>query len=90
MPMMLKLKIPKQNGGRTTLWLPLFLFWILLLPLFVLLFAVLLIAGTIASLAGYGKSGFLLVPLIFCSIWHLGGLMIDVESKDEKIFIEFV
>ena len=90
MPMMLKLKIPKQNGGRTTLWLPLFLIWILLLPLFILLFAVLLIAGLIAQIAGYGKSGFLLIPLIFSCLRNLGGLMIDVESKDEKIFIEFV
>ena len=88
-PMVLDMEIIHEKGKKIRLWLPLFLIWILLLPLFVLVFAVLVIAGIIAWITGYGRSVLAIIPLICESLWNLGGLKVDVEGEEEKVFIEF-
>ena len=63
-PVWMKLKFPRDGKKPFTLHIPLFIAWILLFIIFVLLLPIWLIIGVVAFLTGYGREGFLPVPLL--------------------------
>jgi hypothetical protein len=89
-PLLMKMKVPKKNRGRRTLYIPLFFAWILLFVLFVLILPIWLIASLAAYLMGYGWIGFIIVPLIVNTLWHLKGLEVDIQSPRESFCMKFL
>ena len=89
-PMWLKLKIPRKASKPTTLWLPLFLVWPLVLILFILLIPIWLIGITIAYTRGYGQYVLRLPTLLISTFWYLKGLTLNIRSRDEFIYFEFI
>ena len=89
-PFWLKMKIPRKEGRPVTLYLPVFLVGLLVLALFLLILPIWLLGSLILLLVGHGWFGFIALGLIFNTFWHLRGLEIDVESKDEMVYMKFI
>jgi hypothetical protein len=89
-PMILKIKIPKAGKEPTSLYLPLFLLYILLLPVCVLLLPFYLLVLLISMLKGYGKIVLMFIPMIGAILWNLQGLKIDVHDEDTDIYLSFI
>lgn len=90
MPMLLRLKGIDRKGKRFTLWLPLFLIYLILLPLLIIPLPFVLLAALIAWPFGYGCLVIQVYFSIFRLLGCLSGLKIDVESGDGNIFIKLV
>lgn len=86
-PLILQLRIKKRNRRSFNMWLPLFLIWLIALPLILLLTPVILLAALI--LWPMGKWKYILFPYIaiFKSIFCMSGLKIDIQSKDSTVLI---
>ena len=89
-PLFMKIRIPRKTKQPINLYLPIFLAWLLLFGLLLILLPFLLIGAVLAWHSGYGKLMLLLFPMIFDLLWHLNGLVVDVESGDDKIFMKFI
>lgn len=89
-PLWMQMKIPRREGREVTLYLPIFIGWILILALSLILFPVWLIATLVARVKGYGWIGFVFVVLLINTLWQLQGLIVDVESEDERIYMKFI
>ena len=89
-PMIMKIKIPREAGKPLTLYLPLFIAWLLLFAILLFFLPFLLVAALATWHRGYGKIMILSYPLLFSLLWNMHGLVIDVESKDETVFLSFI
>jgi hypothetical protein len=89
-PMFLKIKIPRQRGDILTLYVPLFIAWLILIPVLILLLPFILIAAGITWNRGFGRFFLYFYPLLFSLLWNLQGLKIDVEDKEHKIYFLFI
>ena len=89
-PVLLRLKVVGRNGKRFTLWLPLFLIYILLVPLLLIILPLVLLAAIISWPLGYGRLVIQAYFTIFRLLGCLSGLKIDIESGDGNFFIKFV
>lgn len=89
-PFWMKMKVPRKDRKPVTLYIPVFLAGLLILILFVLILPIWILASIVLLLAGYGWSGFIVPGLIFYTLWHLQGLEIDVESKNEMVYMKFI
>lgn len=90
MPMLLRLKGIDRNGKRFTLWLPLFLIYIILLPLLLITLPFVLLAALIAWPFGYGCLVLQVYMAIFKLLGCLSGLKIDIESGNRDFFIKLL
>ena len=89
-PMFMKLKVPRKDKKPLSLYIPLFLVWILLLVPFVLILPFWLIACLAFYLTGSCRTGFILIPLVINTFWHLRGLEVDVGSPRKSFCIKFL
>lgn len=87
---MMRLEVSKKKNRGVRLWLPVFLVWILLLALMVVLSPFILLVALVTWYRGYGRSLLLLFPLIWVVLFNLSGLGVDVETKKERIFMNFI
>jgi hypothetical protein len=83
--MIMKIQIQERGKKGVSLWLPMFLLWILLLVIAVILSPIFLLVALVAWTRGYGKVFLLFIPMFFSLLWALSGLRVYVESKDKKI-----
>jgi len=89
-PLLLRLDITKtENHGRTVLWLPIVLAWIILAALFLALSPLIILATLVAAPFGWAKTVILFIPLVCNVICHLHGLEVNIEKKDRVLFISF-
>lgn len=88
-PMAARLKVKKKGRG-VNLWLPLFLLWILLLPLGALLFVIWLILAAFAHLSVGAAVGAAGLATVFRVLRHLKGLRLEVRGKEEEIVLYMV
>lgn len=79
-PTILKLLIRGESGKRFTLWLPLFLVWIIILPLLLIPVPFVLLAALIMWPSGKGPIIFQGYLTIFKLIGCLSGLEINIGS----------
>jgi hypothetical protein len=86
-PLILKLRIKDKNQRRFGIWLPLFLIWLIVLPLLALLAPLVLLAALILWPGGKGRLVLYSYLAIFSLIFNLSGLKIDVQSKDSIVYI---
>jgi hypothetical protein len=92
-PLMIKLNIKrKDHDGREglNLWLPLFLIWLIALPLILLLIPVILLAALILWPTGKGRYILFLYIAIFGLIWHMSGVKIDIQSNKKTICLNLI
>jgi len=89
-PMLLKIKIPRENKQSLTIYLPLIIAWLFLLSILILLLPVYLLIVIICGLRGYGRMAFLFIPMLFSVIWNLSGLKVDVKNEANVIYFSFI
>ena len=90
LPMILKIKIPREDRKPVNLYLPFFLVWLLVFAVFLVLLPFILIAGLFTWHLGYGKIVIMAFPMLFHLIWHMQGLVVDVEGKDGTVYMAFI
>ena len=84
-PMIMKIHIHERGKKRISLFLPMFLIWILLFSLMIVLLPIFLLAGIVAWIRGYGKIFLFFIPMFFAVLWAMSGLRVYVEDKDKRI-----
>jgi hypothetical protein len=88
-PMLMRLKV-SRNPNRYGVLLPVFLVWILLFALMIVLLPFVLIAALLTWRNGQGKWLLLTYPLLISVLFHLSGLHIEVENREQNILIAFL
>jgi len=88
-PMLMRLKV-SRNPNRHGVLLPVFLVWILLFALMIVLLPLVLIAALLTWRSGQGKWLLLTYPLLISVLFHLSGLHIEVENREQNILIAFL
>jgi len=84
-PLWMSIAVCSEERQFVRLWLPLFLLWILLLPVAVLTLPVLAILWLI-----YGRSA-LAKPLALWQIFaSMRGTLVDIDHPDGSVFIRIV
>ena len=86
-PMILKLRVLEKDGKRFFIWLPLFLVWIIILPLLLIPIPFLALAALIMWPSGKGPIIFHGYFTIFKLIGCLSDLEINIESVNSTFFI---
>ncbi len=87
-PLFLRVRV--QSGHRRFgVWLPLFLLWPPVFLLGLALFPLVLVLAVVLWPCGMGRPLLLAGPATFRLICGLRGLLIDVHSPPEKVFIAF-
>ena len=89
LPIFLRLRIQKQGTKRVTLFLPIFLVWIILFALLLVLLPFVLIFGVLAWWGGRSRMVLLAYPMLFSVLWNLGGLYIRIEKPGEILYLNF-
>ena len=82
-PLMLTLHVERfQDGRRFRLWLPLFVFWLLILP-----FAVVTLPVVALALAGLGYRPFRLFAAYWSLLCAIPGSHIEVNGRRSLVFL---
>ena len=89
-PMLIKMKIPRRTKKPITLYLPLFIAWLILFVILLVFLPILLLVALFTWHKGYGKILVLSYPMLFALLWNLQGLLIDVEYKRDTVFLSFI
>ena len=87
-PLILKLRIKDKNQKRFGIWLPLFLVWLIVLPLLALLAPLVLLAALILWPGGKGRLVLYSYLAIFNLIGNMSGLKVDIQSKDSIVYVD--
>jgi len=88
MPMLLRLRGVNRSGNMFTLWLPLFLIYIILVPLLIIHLPFILLIAFILWPFGKGRLIIQAYLTIFRVLGCLSGLEIDIESGNGDFFIK--
>ena len=88
-PLLLRIRFRSRNN-KFRLWLPLFLVIPLVLAFVIVLSPVLLVSVVILWPIGWGKRLLLIMGVAFKSLCALRGLEVDVQHRDEGVFIAIV
>lgn len=89
-PMWMKIRIPGKHGELRTLYLPLFIAWLILVPVLILVLPLIVVAAILTWSSGYGRFFLILYPMLFSLLWNLRGLQIDIRDKQDKIYFSFI
>lgn len=90
LPMILKAKIPTGQNDFINVYLPLFIVWLIVIPIVLLFSPVILLAGFLSWSFGYGRLFILFFKAIVDVLWNLQGLMIEVQDKKNHIYLSFL
>jgi uncharacterized membrane protein YqjE len=88
-PMLMHIRIQneKSNFG---LWLPLFLLIPLALVIFIILSPLILIAILVLWPCGWGRWALLALRAAFVTSWAIRGLKVDVQHRNECLYISVI
>jgi len=87
-PLILKLRIRDKNQRRFGIWLPLFILWLIILPLLAIPAPLIFLAALILWPGRYGRIILYSYFAIFTVIWNLSGLNLDIQSKDSIVYLD--
>ncbi len=87
LPWILYIQVQKADKKNIRLLIPLFLFWLLLLPLLILATPFILIAAAVTWKRGFGRMFIGIYPLLWSVSKALSGLHIQVESPGHQTLI---
>lgn len=86
-PMLMKIAIYERGAKKMNFWLPLFLIYLVLVPLFLLVLPLLFVAGVIAWVFGVGKNPLSWMGWLY-ELWCASkGIVIETQSKTERVYI---
>lgn len=90
-PLFLRLAISDRSTEKNNinLWLPLFLIWILLLPVALLALAAWLLIRAVALVNPAAMLPARIIQAAVMIIWKLNGLRIEVRSHDSRVLLHF-
>jgi hypothetical protein len=89
-PLILNLKVPRAHNRPVNLYLPLFIAWLLLIPVFLLLLPIFILGAILTWHTPYGRLILMFLPMVCVLLWHLQGLRIDVQNKKQHVDISFI
>jgi hypothetical protein len=89
-PLLLRIRIRKEDHKGVNLWIPLFLLWLIVLPLLAALLPLVLVAALILWPSGKGKLILYGYVMIFGLIGYLSGLKIDIKSRSNNIYVNLI
>jgi hypothetical protein len=89
-PVLFRIRVEREDRRPFRLWLPLFIVWLVLIPLIIALSPFVLLA--VAAMRGrWYKMLFLsLYPILFSCLWALSGLSMQLENRKSKISIALI
>ena len=87
-PMLLRVRV-QSDKRRFGLWLPLFLIWLPVLLLGLALFPLVVVLAAFLWPWGWGRPLLLIGPATFRLVCALRGLLIDVHSPPQQVYIAF-
>ena len=89
-PMLMKIRLPREDNRSMTLYLPLFIAWLLLAVCMIILAPIALFVALVTWRQGFGKLILMFFPSLVEIIWHMHGLLIDVDGPDGTIYMSFI
>lgn len=88
-PLIMRLRIRRDDRMGIRLWLPLFLIYPFLVILSLLLLPLALMVALLLLPLGWSRTVIIICPRLYGVICALKGLKVDIQKKGEKIFISF-
>ncbi len=88
-PMVMRLEIREGNKRGINLWLPLFLLWILLLPLILLILLGWMILKTVSGIADSAIHAALFIEAAVAVLRELDKLYVDIRTRDSRVRLHF-
>jgi len=89
-PLTAKIIVKNKNKTVFWLWLPFFLIWIIILPLLAVIAPIIFITALLLLKSGRGKMIASAYFTVFALIGSLSGLKLDIESKENIIYINLI
>ena len=88
-PMLMHVKIKNQKT-RFGLWLPLFLLMPLALVVLIILSPLILIGILVLWPSGWGRWALMSLKVAIVSFWSMKGLKVDVQGRNEVVYISVI
>jgi len=89
-PVLFRFKLKQKEKRPVRLWLPLFLIWLVIIPLSVALGPFVLVVACSVKRKGYGRLLIYFYPLLFSALWALSGLSVEIEGEDVNVSLSFI
>jgi len=89
-PILMRLKIRSEGKRGVSLWLPVFLAWIILWAFMLVLLPFVLLAALLSLGRGPGMSLLAVYPLLFSLLWNLSDLHIETRDAENDVLISFL
>jgi hypothetical protein len=87
-PLILILRIKDKNQVKFGIWLPLFILWLIILPILAIPAPLVLLAALILWPGGKGRFVLYSYAAIFNLIGNMSGLKVDIQSKDSIVYLD--
>ena len=87
-PSIMRLRIT-DNRKSISLWIPLFIIFLIIAVLFIIFIPFLLIAALVLWAIGWGKSTLMIGPVLLNCVCNLRGLEVEVENPKGNILMSF-
>lgn len=88
-PVWMRLRIHNEDT-KLGLWLPLFLLIPVVIVVFIILSPLILIATLILWPMGWGKLALMIIPVAWSLYCSIRGLRVDVQGRNETVYISVV
>ncbi len=89
-PLFCRLKVKPAGKKGVNLWIPLFLLWILLLPLGLLVFTIWLVLHALSHLNRGIALGAAALATAGIILWYLKDLQIQAKTEKDEIHLYFI
>lgn len=89
-PLLLRMKVKQPERRPIMLCLPLFLIWLVFIPLVIGVSPLILIAAGVVKRRWHARLVLSVYPILFSSLWTLSGLHVKVEKDNKTISIVLI
>ena len=89
-PVLFRVSLERRDKRPFRLWLPLFLAWLVVIPLVSVLGPFVLVAARAAKEKSYGRLLVRFYPLLFSALWSLGGFSFEIEDVKRKLSVQLI
>ena len=89
-PLIFKMRIERTDEKPFRLFIPLFLVWLVIIPLLIALSPLILLCVLILRKSGLRKLFLYFYPILFSSLGALSGLSAEFEKGEKKLSLKFI
>jgi hypothetical protein len=86
-PLCMRLKISNQHKRNVSLWLPLFLAWLIVIPLMIILLPIVLLTALFLWPRGLGGIVLIGYGMLFVILWSLSGFHLEIGQSDKEVCV---